>query len=279
MKTAIITSRHDIASANIKKNLLDDNDFEELDETFMGSAVFQLKDRQENDSVRLYTLSDEHIRHEDLDKEIDADFFLFATRHKAASGIPTLTVHCVGNFAKAEFGGKDSTLPPSRADYLKFALVTLRQKTKAAKLDQFEVMQEATHHGPYLNKPNMFIEIGSSEEQWDIEEAGKVIADTIIYVLTNPLPKYKIAIAFGGTHYLSSFQHVLFETDWAIGHACPKYNLENLDEALVNEMIAQTTPRPEAAILDWKGMGQEKQRIIEMLNNLKIKYFKIREID
>lgn len=278
MNTAIITSKDDMASANIKQNLLDDHDFAELDEKFMESAVYQLKNQPEDQQVKLYTLSDEHIKHEDLDKEIESDFFLFATRHRAASGIPTLTVHCVGNFAKAEFGGKDKTLPPARADYIKFALTTLKQKATTAKLDQFEVMQEATHHGPYLEKPNMFIEIGSSEEQWHIREAGKVIADTIIHVLTNPVPDYKIAIAFGGTHYLSSFQHVLFETDWAIGHACPKYHLENLDEVLVQQMMEKTDPKPEAAILDWKGMGQEKQRIIEMLNNLKIKYFRIKEI-
>ena len=40
-----------------------------------------------------------------------------------------------------------------------------------------QVTFEATHHGPTLNAPAMFCEIGSSEEQWDRQDAAQAMAD------------------------------------------------------------------------------------------------------
>ncbi|XP_022736518.1 D-aminoacyl-tRNA deacylase-like isoform X2 [Durio zibethinus] len=41
---------------------------------------------------------------------------------------------------------------------------------------EFEVTLEATHHGPEINSPTMFVEIGSAEEYWYRQDAAQAIA-------------------------------------------------------------------------------------------------------
>ena len=38
----------------------------------------------------------------------------------------------------------------------------------------FGVSLEATHHGPYLRAPSLFIEIGSTEAEWERTDAAEV---------------------------------------------------------------------------------------------------------
>ena len=54
----------------------------------------------------------------------------------------------------------------------------------AAGLDtEFEITFETTHHGPHLNVPTMFTEIGSEASHWGRTDAAAVYADTLYTVL------------------------------------------------------------------------------------------------
>ena len=53
---------------------------------------------------------------------------------------------------------------------------------------------------------------------------------------------------------------------------CPKHMLKFLDERMLTEAIAKTVPRAETIILDWKGMGEEKRRIIDMIEKKGLNY-------
>ena len=64
----------------------------------------------------------------------------------------------------------------------------------------------------------------------------------------------------------------MLKSDYAVGHICPKHNLESLDEDMLKQLIDKTLPKPEFVILDWKGLGKEKQRILELLEKNSIKY-------
>ena len=64
----------------------------------------------------------------------------------------------------------------------------------------------------------------------------------------------------------------MLKSDIAVGHICPKHNLETLDEEMLNQMLEKTLPKPEFVMLDWKGLGKEKQRILELLKNNNIKF-------
>lgn len=262
MSTAIIVSEKDEAGLNIKENLLELFDFRE-------DGVFETRPVYTRGDIRLYSVEQESIYCEDIDKKIDADFFLFATKHQSSSGVHSLSVHTQGNWGKAEFGGRDRQLCIAPAWYLKTALFKLHELSVH---DNYEIIQECTHHGPYLEKPAMFIEIGSSEEQWKNPVAGKIIAKTIISLLANPVEKSRVAFGIGGLHHTPNFKKVMRMHDIAFGHVCPKYNLQNLNKEMILQAIKKTQPAVDCIILDWKGLSQEKQRILDLLKELNLEY-------
>jgi len=252
MKVAIIASKKDPAGMNIA-SFLEKEDLGKL-------------------NTKLYLVEKESIFNENIDKEIEADLFIFATKHQSFQGVHSLSCHCPGNWDKAEAGGFDRKLCVAPAIYLKEVFLLLN---KINNLD-FEVTMECTHHGPYLEKPCFFIEIGSDEEQWKNKEAGKIISKVIIEFLNrlknNSLNSYKIAFAIGGTHYLATLNKFQLNSDIAIGHTCPKYMLEKLDREMVLQAIEKTKEKVDFVLLDWKGLGKEKQRIVSLLEELNLEY-------
>ena len=131
---------------------------------------------------------------------------------------------------------------------------------------------EATHHGPFIEKPAVFVEIGSTEAEWSDKENGKIIAQTIMNAVKNKNNNYKTAIGIGGPHYCSNFNKIMLRTDIAISHICPKYQLENLGEDLIKQSIEKTKENVDFILLDWKGLGKEKQRIMELLKSMDLEF-------
>lgn len=246
MKFAIIVSKKDKAGLNIKENLL------------------KLKP-----DLKIHTVEKESIFCENIDKEIDADFFIFATKHESESKIPSLSCHTPGNWSKAEFGGQDRKLCIAPASYLKMAFLELN---KLGKNLGYDIVNEVAHHGPYLEKPVMFVEIGSSLEQWQDKKAGEIIAKTIINILSKKPGKYEIAFGIGGLHTCPIFNKIILRTNIALGQICPKYQLKNLDEEMILQAIKKTQEKVDFVLLDWKGLGKEKARIVKMLENLNLHY-------
>jgi len=262
---AVIISTKDPAGLNIKDSLFKNFEFKKTGRLFEDSEIFEL------DSIKIYTTNKDSIFCENIDKKIDADFFVFATKHKSESNIPTLTTHVAGNFGKAELGGNDKTLCVSMPFFMKSALKFLNEN----KLEGFDVVQEATHHGPYIEKPLAFIEIGSSIEQWRNKEAADLIAGAIVNAVKNS-EDCEAAIGLGGLHYALNLRKIMLGNEFAIGHICPKYNLHNLNEDLLMQMINKNTKKSSKIFLDWKGMGEEKQRIVELLNSLDLEFEKVK---
>jgi len=262
---AIIISTKDPAGLNIKDSLLKNFEFRKTGRVFEDSEIFEL------DEIKIYTTNKDSIFCENIDKKIEADFFIFASKHKSESAIPTLTTHVAGNFGKAELGGNDKTLCVSMPFFMKSSLKFLNEN----KLEGFDVVQEATHHGPFLEKPLAFIEIGSSIEQWRNKEAADLIAGAIVNAVKNS-EDCEAAIGLGGLHYASTLRKIMLGYEFAIGHICPKYNLHNLNEDLLMQMINKNTKKASKIFLDWKGMGEEKQRIVDLLNSLNLEFEKIK---
>jgi len=267
MNTAIIISKKDIAGTNIKQQLLELFDFKKLEENLDNNPIYQLNIN--NKTIKLYTLNNDTIHAENLDKKINADLFIFATRHRAKAGVKTLCLHTPGNWGKAEFGGKEKQLCTAAPSYIKDAFLILND---LAKDQDYEKTLEVTHHGPFIEKPCFFIEIGSSEEQWKDKNAAKIIAKTIIKLLQTEKKEHKVAFGIGGPHYASNFNKILLKTDIAIGHICPKYALQDLDEQMIKQAIEKTNEKVDFVLLDWKGLGKEKQRVVNILEKNSISY-------
>jgi len=264
MKFAIIISQQDIAGLNIKARLLEKFNFNEQG-VFHNSPIYGY-----SDNISLFTVEKELIFSEHLDREIGADLFIFASKHKAESGLHCLTVHTQGNWAKAEFGGYDRKLCIAPALYLRKALLRLKRSET-----DYEITQECTHHGPYLDKPSMFIEIGSTEQEWQDIEAGTIIAETIMYLLLSDIDRATVGFGIGGPHYMPNFTKLIERRNIAIGHTCPKYMLQCLDKEMILQAMQKTYDYVDEVILDWKGLGTEKKRIIALLEEMNIDYKRI----
>lgn len=274
MKFAVICSKKDIAGQNIRDRLLENNDFRK-------SGLFQGNEFYSMDSggkqIALYTINDDTIYFEAAEQEIIADYFIFITRHQSKSGEKTLSLHFPGNFGRAEYGGRDREFCMAPMLLLKSAFRILNETGKGS---GYDITMEATHHGPYIKKPVMFIEIGSREEEWADKSAGKMIAATVISAISSYEEKeVRGAIGFGGLHYCNAFNKIGLDSDIALGHICPKYNIVHIDSDLIKKMISSCYGKIELILLDWKGMdASSRHKLISLCEELKIAWKKAKEI-
>ena len=268
MKTALIIWKDCPAGNNVKNHLINEFNFKKTDDSFDNNNIYQL-----NDDIKLYTINTRHVNAENIDKNIEADRFIFSTTHRSEAGTASFSVHAPGNWNRAEMGGKEREICIAMPALMKQAYLELKKHNN---LDKFNVTMECTHHGPYLEKPCMFIEIGSTEKEWTNQEAGRIVAQTIATVLAGADrykgKKYEVALGIGGPHYCNNFNKILERTDIAVGHVCPKYALESLDEVMIKQGVEKSQEKVGFILLDWKGLGKEKQRIVGIIKKLNIKY-------
>ncbi|MDY6966730.1 MAG: D-aminoacyl-tRNA deacylase [Halobacteriota archaeon] len=265
-KIAVVCSKKDIAGMNIRRKLLESS--RELDIKFQDNSVYEIKE-----DVLLYTLNTETIYTENIDEEIDADLFIFATRHKSKSEIPSLSVHVPGNWSIAEAGGWDNKLCVGSSSLMWFSLLKLKDYSRD--LD-YEVVQEVTHHGPFLKKPVMFIEIGSNEKRWNDKRAVDVISKVLFDLFCLKIEERKTAFGIGGLHTMPNLERYAEKNDVSFCHVCPKYMLDSLDKGLIKEAMDKSIEECDLIVLDWKGLKDNKKRIVDMLNELGLEYERTR---
>lgn len=202
------------------------------------------------------------------------DFLVFASKHKSKEKKPSLSLHAPGNWRNADFGGKPGKLCRTSAFILKYLFQELNKNADSEKLKDYEITLECTHHGPFIEIPCCFIEVGSDEGQWKDEKAAKVIAKTIL-----SLQNYKenqdwiSSIGIGGTHYCPNFNKIQLNSKYAVSHIIPQYVLP-LTNQMLKEAEQKTTEQINEVLLDWKGCGksEERQKTINLLNQLSFNY-------
>lgn len=156
---------------------------------------------------------------------------VFLSRHKAASGQRSLTVHPIGNWGNADYGGRPRTLVPAAPHLMTSLLRKLREEASGM---AFEVAFEVTHHGPHLTTPALFIEIGSSEETWGDRGAAQAISRTLQGV---DVETYPVAMGVGGGHYAPRFTEASLGKKVSFGHMLPNYAFDLGDPECLREKI------------------------------------------
>ena len=232
---------------------------------------------ERHENVQLYIFPGSLLTLENIgDLYSDASMFIFLSKHRSRSCIPTLTCHFTGNFsADNSYGGNPRQIaisyPSLQKGYLK-AITAAKQK-----VPEYEVTIEATHHGPTsLNKPVLFIELGSSEKQWTDENAAAVICDTVLNMLDTGIDCcQKVGIALGGTHYPIKFNKLLLESRFGLGAVASKHNLEAIDQEILNQMIEKSVEKVTHAVLDTKGLGRQKGRIMNILTKTSLELYRL----
>lgn len=209
----------------------------------------------------------------DLEKlDCSVDLVIVASSHSSVSGKPTLTAHTPGNFGPAKMGGDVGILSISPALYVGEAVRKFKELQTSRKLP-YDVSLEVTHHGPSFSVPIVFVEVGSTEKQWEDQKAIEAAADVIIHLL-DFTPVGKSMLGIGGTHYTPYFTKKMLE-GLNFGHICPKYASEFLTKDMLIQMIEKTNPRPEEVWIDWKGTpGGLRQDVRQWTEELGLKAVK-----
>ena len=208
-----------------------------------------------------------------LEEKYVYDGFIFLSKHAAESGILALTCHSTGNFSDAKFGGNNNQMAIPHPDIQKKYLQTLLENK--SRFSEFQITIEATHHGPTaLNKPTIFIEIGTTYKQWTDALLCNSIARIVDKVLSENIPSNPIAICFGGTHYPEKFTEELLNGKFALGTVMPKHALDNLDENMFSHIL-ERNKKAKTALLDWAGLGSNKKKIIDMLETTDLEVIKL----
>ncbi len=221
---------------------------------------------------------DEGINKEKINKY---DFIIFASKHKSEANEKTISIHAPGNWRNADFGGEKGKISLTSALFQKQIFEKLNKNIKEHDLRNYKVTLECTHHGPLIDKPCIFIEIGSTENEWRDIRAGFIIAVTIRDIIKEfkENPYNEIAIGIGGPHYCPNFNKIQLNSNVAVSHIIPGYALP-LTEEMVKEAIDKTQEEVDFVILDWKGLGvaEERQRIMGILDKLYVNYKRTSEI-
>ncbi|MCK4552605.1 hypothetical protein KAT80_00175 [Candidatus Pacearchaeota archaeon] len=271
-KYLIIASKKDKAGINITTNL----------SQFRKNPV--LSSMADNPSFDFYLVDDEIIytKSLNLEKINKYDFVIFASKHKSEKKEKTLCVHAPGNWREAQLGGEKTKVCKTSALFQKQIFEKLNSNVKEHSLDKkYKVTLECTHHGPLIDKPCIFIEIGSTENQWIDRKAGFIIAKTINQIIKEfkPNPYNEVAVGIGGPHYCPNFNKVQLNSNIALSHVIPQYALP-LDQEMIKQAIGNTEEEVDFALLDWKGLGNAEQRkqVTEILDKLYVKYKKTSEV-
>ena len=208
-----------------------------------------------------------------LEEKYDYDGFIFLSKHAAESGVLALTCHSTGNFAEAMFGGNNRQVAIPHPNIQKLYMQKL--KKNQSKFSEFDITIEATHHGPTaLSKPTIFIEIGTTEKQWTDVNLCESVAELVHKVLSQTIPENPVALCFGGTHYPSKFTAQLVDGKYALGTVIPKHALDDLDEELFFHILKQNSMAT-VALLDWTGLGQNKQKVLDFLESTNLEVIKL----
>ena len=208
-----------------------------------------------------------------LEEKYDYDGFIFLSKHAAESGVLALTCHSTGNFSEANFGGSDKQLAMPHPDFQKRYLQQLWEKK--LQFYDFQITIEATHHGPSgLNKPTIFVEIGTTDKQWTDVSLCNSIATVVDKVLSENIPSNPTAICFGGTHYPEKFTKELLDGRFALGTVMPKHALNNLDENMFLHILKRNK-MARAALLDWGGLGPYNKKVVDLLETTELEVIKL----
>jgi D-aminoacyl-tRNA deacylase len=279
----IIVSEQDQAGMNISNHLIEKlqldipKDVDVPPNWPKGSYKIQLNLER---SIALFTMSTYHFQADYLYDYFDANLIIFASKHISKAAQKAILVHPLGNWGAAYNGsGEVETLSITPSYALTKGYFALKKYHEQAKLENYWVGVESTHHGPtQLNVPSLFIEVGGTKEEWEDQEACKAVAKAIHeiaidYVSMEFIESVPAIIGIGGGHYGPSFLKRVEAGIFQFGHIMPKYYMASVSEDLIKQAWEKTISKEKLFLIDKKGSkGKDRQRVIEIIEKLGYPY-------
>lgn len=213
-------------------------------------------------SFTLVVTEKRHIYHESLEDDlrkigITPEDVIFLSRHSSSAGIHSLTVHATGNLGDADLGGISHELSVSDPEFMTSSLLLLSQKGTS----NFQVTFEATHHGPLLNIPNYFIEIGTTEKEWNDPSALSSVAEAVLH---SEKRRFRNFVGVGGGHYSPKITSYAICEDVNVGHIISKHHHDAITEDMMLQAFRKT-PDCSGFLMDKKGSRGRVREIVRSL--------------
>ncbi len=270
MMRIIVASTADKASKTIKKCLIDQYSFSPTGDIFEGNPVLKLD--KSNIDIRLITTRKKPVFANHLEQQFQPELFVFISKHRSETGRPALLTHVTGNWLNAaKVGGEPKALGVAPGYAVRITFRTLSDLVKVHQLP-FQVDLEVTHHGPTsLSAPLLFVELGSTQKEWENKEAGSVVAIAAIEAAQAD-PGGETVIGFGGGHYCPRFADILRKTPLSVAHIAPKYVLDQIDKIMIKKALERSATPISFAVIDHKGtLLSHRERLISFLSELNLK--------
>ena len=238
MVSLLLASTEDSASMNMMSELINLGSWGSPREFDHGQVT-----RHSRCDVEILLIDGLHIWADGVDEQhssltgSEIDEVLVLSRHVSASGTPALTLHAIGvpgefpHGEKARSGGITGTAVPPSTRFGELFRNMCRIAKEANLENEYDLTLEATHHGPVLQAPTLYLEIGSSAEQWEDVRAARVWSETIAICLgmSEFSPKKdwngrgSVMIGLGGGHYAPRHKAVITESNVWVGHILANY--------------------------------------------------------
>ncbi len=262
----LVFSESDKAGVNIARALINKYRFEKSEATYQNKPIYKLD--IENETVLLIPIIEDVVNAQYIEQSFKPSLVVFLSRHASLSGTATLSVHVPGNLGPETYGGLPYKLSIAPANAMKAALIEMNKLVEEKSL-KFKVSYEATHHGPSLDVPSMFLEIGSTQRDWDNPEAGEVVASAAMAAIRCTL-RFPAVLAVGGPHYNPKFTNVGLWRDLAPAHIVSKYALEAFKNVrILKTCVERTLEKVQSALIDWKGIpGGIRIEVVNYLRNI-----------
>lgn len=197
----------------------------------------------------------------------DPSILCFLSRHSGDTG-PLLSAHFTGNFGPAEYGGRDGELARACPAAQRAVVEALTDHAP----EGYEVGIECTHHGPSdVGVPSMFVELGSSDDEWDDPEGARAVARAVLDLEGVSADRgdggrTRHVVGFGGGHYAPRFERVVRETDWAVGHVAADWPLEAMGPVGDSRDVIRAAFEESAA--DLALVDGDRPRLVQAIEDL-----------
>lgn len=260
MRCQVVVSKENPASQNIKRALLAMGGLEQEEEGFWSCSEFDMAEYEG--------------RIVDIVPSRDAGCYIFASTHRSEKGKPSFTAHTPGNWGAAMLGGSPRTLNVACGS--KVAAAARRMAELSGKSLGWETAIEVDHHGPTLSRPVLFVEVGSSENEWAVEEAGRIAAEGVLAAI-RARQEETAAVGFGGSHYCPKFGPMALLGKQVFTHIISGYSLErdSVDGGMVAQAFGKSVEKAGVAMIDWKGIrGETRAKLISALDGMGVKWLK-----
>ena len=268
----LVASQKNLASKNLADELLAQVKFEEQTKNILYSKELD---------TYLYYIQQDIIDFDikaflEYKKTLEKDIRLLIVlcTHQSESKTSSILVHPCGNFEENDRGGEKNKLSIAPAEAVSSIFKIIKQEQE--RLKDYNIGLEQTHHGPTLNIPTMYLEIGSTDKEYSDRQAIKIIIESLIEFLKQKPETYEqVAFCIGGTHYAPKFLKYLEQNNSvAIGHILTKHH--NITKQTIELGLNNTLPKPNIVLIDWKGLsGEKRQTAVKILEELKMPYKKL----